>query len=266
MNLLLIGCGNIGGALLNTWESLNLFSSIVVVQPSLSSLHAYNNASITFVNNINTIPKNFIEDLTVLAIKPQNIDQIMPELRKRTHSSIIISLLAGIQLEQISSMMQVNSKIIRIMPNVAIKTGQSLNLAFAQNLTAHDISIIEDIFRPSGLMIWVNEEKHLDRLTAISGSGPAYFFLLAETLVAETIKLGINESTARKLIQQVFIGSASLVTNNNAFGSLINSVASKKGVTEAALKTMTPNIKQVMQEALKAAIARLKELSDENCR
>ena len=210
MNLLLIGCGNIGGALLNTWASLNLFSSIVVVQPSLSSINKYNhNRSIKFVNNINTIPKDFIEDLTVLAIKPQNIDQVMPELIQRTYNPIIISLLAGIQLNQISSIMPVDYRIIRIMPNVAIKTGQSLNLAFTtQNVNTHSISTVENIFRPSGLMIWVNEEKHLDRLTAISGSGPAYFFLLAETLVAETIKLGINESTARKLIQQVFIGSA----------------------------------------------------------
>lgn len=268
MNLMLIGCGNIGGALLNLWAPLDLFDRIIVVQPSLSASHRFSkNTIIEFVDSIGSIPQDFSENLTILAIKPQNIDKIMPELTSRSCDSIVVSLLAGITLSQLSSFMLDKAKIVRIMPNVAIKTGRSVNLAFStQNLRDDEISSTERVFRPSGSMIWVKKESYLDTLTPISGSGPAYFFLLAETLVEEAMKLGVEEKMARGLIQQVFIGSASLVADNKNFEALIQSVASKKGITEAALTVMTPNMKQTVQESLKVALLRLEELSNENCR
>ena len=267
MNLMLIGCGNIGSALLNLWAPFNLFNRIIVVQPSMSSAHRFRNkVAIEFVESMDAIDQNFSADLTVLAIKPQTINKVMTALAQRSHDSIIVSLLAGIKLSQLTAFMLDNSRIARIMPNIAIKTGQSVNLAFsAQSLSVEDVNRIERVFKSSGSMIWVKKENDLDILTPISGSGPAYFFLLAETLVAEVMKLGIDENMARKLVQHVFLGSASLVAENKNFEALITSVASKKGVTEAALTVMEPNFKKIMQESLKAAQIRLKELSNENC-
>ncbi|WP_253300059.1 pyrroline-5-carboxylate reductase [Wolbachia endosymbiont of Chironomus riparius] len=268
MNLLLIGCGNIGKALLHLWAPLNnLFERIVVVQPSMSHANNFiNSHSIEFVNSINSVAENFLADLIILAIKPQTIGEVMPELVQRIDNSIIVSMLAGINLAQLSSFLPNQSRVVRLMPNIAIKTGQSINLFFSKkNLVAQDVNIIESAFKPSGMIFWLDKESDIDILTPISGSGPAYFFLLSEILLAETIKFGIDENIACKLVQQIFLGSASLVEKNNNFQNLTSSVASKKGVTEEALKVLKPNIEQAMEKALKAALKRSKELSNENC-
>lgn len=156
MNLLLVGCGNIGRALLHLWAPLNnLFSRIVVVQPSMSCAHNFsNNTSIEFISSINSLAKDFSADLIVLAVKLQTISKVMPGLAQRAHNSIIVSMLAVTKLAQLSSSMPNNCKVVRMMPNIAVKTGQSLNLVFpGPNLTAADINVIENSFKPSGVTI-----------------------------------------------------------------------------------------------------------------
>lgn len=266
MNLMLIGCGNIGKALLNLWGPLNLFKRIMVIQPSMSAAHYFNKyPGIDFVDRIDALDQDFSPDLIVVAVKPNLIEEVMPVCRQYSQNAIIISLLAGVKLELLASFFQKSIKIVRIMPNVAIKTGKSVNLMCStKNLESEDVYKIENTFGPTGSMVWIEEEHYLDTLTPISGSGPAYFFLLAETLIMETVKMGIDENMARELIREVFIGSASLAYDTKNFEALIHSVASKKGVTEAALKIMRPSLKQTIEESLKAAFLRLNELSTEN--
>ncbi|GHT90299.1 hypothetical protein FACS1894122_00240 [Alphaproteobacteria bacterium] len=304
--VLLVGCGNIGGALLKLWSSFDIFSEIVVVQPSLASAEdfaCYN--SIKFVNdvkNIRSIAKptmledflgvygtqdrsvldvredpstgtttkrpnrgrlrdDFVPDVVVLAIKPQMAETVIPSLRPYIGEALVISALAGTALDKLAALTAKDSRIVRIMPTVAIKTGRSVNLAFAnKNVDVTGIEMVKKIIGLSGEITWVQEENHLDILTPISGSGPAYFFLLAEILVEETVKLGIDEDTARHIIQGTLVGSASLVSDNVDFAALRESVTSKKGVTEAALEIMSSGMRNVMEKSLKAAMQRLEEL------
>ncbi|GHU18953.1 pyrroline-5-carboxylate reductase [Alphaproteobacteria bacterium] len=301
---LLVGCGNIGGALLKLWASLDIFSEIIVVQPSLAfaeDFACYD--SIEFVNDVKNIPSDFIPDVVVLAIKPQIADVVIPDLRPyiisiaeptisedflgqrdvgsncdKTHvlqapttkipdrgrlcrDALVVSALAGTSLDKLALLTSEDCRIVRIMPTIAIKTSQSVNLAFAnENVSVADIETMEKIIGLSGEITWVREENHLDILTPISGSGPAYFFLLAEILVEETVKLGIDEDTARQIVQGTLVGSASLVSDNSDFAGLRKSVTSRKGVTEAALEIMSSGMRNVMEESLKAATQRLEEL------
>ncbi|GHU11132.1 pyrroline-5-carboxylate reductase [Alphaproteobacteria bacterium] len=308
---LLVGCGNIGGALLKLWSSFGIFSKMVVVQPSLASTEDFAHYdSIKFVSDVKNIPGDFIPAVVVLAIKPQMAEAVIPSLCPHIGETLIVSTLAGTSLDKLAALTSEDcrpvakptmledflevygtqdrsvldvredpstgtttkrlnkgrlcdrsSRIVRIMPTVAIKTSRSVNLAFAnENISATDIETVEKIIGLSGEITWVREENHLDILTPISGSGPAYFFLLAEILVEETVKLGIDEDTARHIIQGTFIGSASLVSDNVDFAALRKSVTSKGGVTEAALKIMSSGMRNVMEESLKAAMKRLEEL------
>jgi pyrroline-5-carboxylate reductase len=105
----------------------------------------------------------------------------------------------------------------------------------------------------------MSQEDHLDVLTPISGCGPAYFFLLAEIMVEEAVKLGLDLKTAHAIVRGVFIGSASLVDSAD-FAFLRESVSSKGGVTEAALTIMAPEMRNLLAKSLQAATTRLKEL------
>jgi len=259
MNLLLIGCGNLGGALLKAWSEHNIASRIIVVQPSLSAQIKYqDNKSIQFVRNIDNIPIDFIADIIVLAMKPQKLEEAVPGLK----GNIIISLLAGVSLDRLASYFPISQKIVRIMPNVAMKIGQSVNLSYPNvNVRELDKDSVNKIFDISGKMIWLDKEELIDILTPISGSGPAYFFLLAETLTQSTMKLGIEEEIARSLVQQTFLGSAMMTLDNHNYEGLVSSVASKAGVTEEALKVLRLNDVEIMDKAISAALKRVKELS-----
>jgi pyrroline-5-carboxylate reductase len=265
MNILLIGCGNIGRALLNVWAESNAFDKIIAVQPSMSTAADFEQYdSVTFVDGIRNIPKDCAPDVTVLAIKPQIANDVIPNLTPQVQKSLLISTLAGTSLNKLAKLTRDDCKIIRIMPTVAIKTRQSVNLAFAnKNVRDNDIKIMEKLVEPSGKIVWVSEENHIDILTPISGSGLAYFFLLTEILVEESVRLGIDENIARRIIRGVLVGASSLASDAADFAALRQSVTSKGGVTEAALKIMSPGMRELIQKSLEAALVRIK---DRRCR
>lgn len=265
MNLLLIGCGNIGNILLTMWDTMGIFDRIVIVQPSMRHAASFNhNNSITFVAHVADIPPDFTVDITVLAIKPHILKEVLLGLNTRP-SKFIISLLSGVQAAQLSAIAHNDSKVIRIMPNIALKTGKSVNLAFTQqNLSTVEISSIEKIFSPSGKITWLASEKYIDILTIISGAGPAYFLSLLEALLNETLKLGIPEDIAKNVLQETFLGTASLVEDTTNYSAMIDSVTSKKGVTEAALKLLRPQMQQAVHLSLEQGLQRLQEQKNEN--
>jgi pyrroline-5-carboxylate reductase len=267
--MLLIGCGNIGEALLKLWVSGNvvsdhLYKNVVVVQPSLSSAGDFSQYQfIKFIDDIKDIPANFVPMIIVLAIKPQIADKVIPNL-VLSEKTIVISMLAGTKLGRLLELTSGHKKIVRMMPTVAVKTGRSVNLLFANenSINDEDLLTVKSLFEPSGKIVRLKNEDHIDLLTPISGSGPAYFFLLSEILIEEVVKLGIDKDTAFDIIHEVFVGCASLADNGAPadFASLRESVTSKGGVTEAALKIMSPEMRDVIQRSLQSAIARLKEL------
>ncbi len=267
MKLLLIGCGNIGNTLLHVWAKSGLFTRIIVVQPSMgAATHHITHKHIEFFRDISNIPKNYDADLTVLAIKPQSAHSILPALNKNTHK-LVVSLLAGVSIIKLTEYLAQAPKIIRMMPNIALKLGESTNLAHGKgNLTVGDILLIEKIFSQTGEITWLPSERQLDLLTPICGSGPAYFLLMAELLTAEAIKMGITPKIAHKIVHKTFVGSALLSGDQQNYEDLISSVTSKKGVTDAAMQVLRPKLTDALEHAIKAALTRLEELANENRR
>ena len=264
MNILLIGCGNLGGILLQNWSNDDQISEIVVVQPSLSKKQVFNNVDkITFVKSHEEINKGFIPHTSVIAIKPQQVPNVIPNYRIYNKSASFISLCAGIEIKSLKTILDHTTKIIRIMPNIAMSLGESVNLAYMEEDTESEKQKVSTVFKKTGLIYWVQKEDILDNLSPITGSGPAYFFSLAEELVKNTIEAGINKEDAIKLVSQTFIGSAKLLeTTQKSTSSLISSVTSRGGITEAALQVLNLHLPKAISSSLKAAIDRLKYLKE----
>ena len=178
--------------------------------------------------------------------------------------SIFVSLAAGVLIETLKQYLGEEATIVRLMPNIAIKVQASLNLVFMpEEISSSGKKLLEVICKQSGPIMWLSEEKLLDQLTVISGSGPAYFFLLMEALVNAAVKeFGIEEKNALMLVRQTFIGSALLMRNNENIDpeTLRLQVMSKGGVTEAAVETLYVPLFLLMEEAVKRGYDRVKQL------
>lgn len=263
MKILLIGCGNLGKSLLKIWSESLEDKEIIVVQPSLYAQNIFKqDARITFVKDMTAVKKNFIANIVILALKPNNLEEFMLQNSNYLDKKIIISLLAGVSISKLNSYFIKTQKIIRLMPNIAMSVGQSINLVYAESETLEivNLNIIEKLFECSGKIIWLPSEEAISYLTPISASGPAYFFALAETLTNITISYGIEEKMARELIAQILLGSSMLSLSNNNFNQLAEAISSKGGITEVALNILKPALSVATDEAIKAAAKKMKEL------
>lgn len=251
MKILLLGCGNLGKALLETLVNNRQLSQIVVVQPSLSAKFSFEMfKTVSFYASANSIPAEFKPDMVVIAIKPQKLATVLPEYQVYCEQALVVSMAAGVPIERLSTYLSGCTQIVRVMPNMAVSVGQSVNLGYSAGLLSESVDVL---FAGTGKMIWLPKEALLDILTPISGSGPAYFLMLAEILTQITVDLGLKEAQARDLVQQTFLGSALLSNENKMFEQIVQSVASKGGVTEAALNVLTPVLPSLMSKAIQAA-------------
>lgn len=265
MRLLLVGCGNLGKVFLKIWLQNNIFTQIVVVQPSLAAKKLFKNRKLQpqkglmFIKTPNEIPNNFKPDFVVFAAKPQVLPDILQHYR-HFPKAIYISLATAISTAFLRQKLG-GKTIVRVMPNVAAQIGASINLAYvATKLSRLQKNRIAKIFAPTGKLIWLKEDKLIDLLTAVAGSGAAYVFLFIQSLVKTAIKLGLDEETANTMVKQVVLGGAMLAQQDIDLGLLIASVASKGGLTEAALSVLQPRLFELVDKACITANKRLKTL------
>ncbi|HXV27422.1 MAG TPA: pyrroline-5-carboxylate reductase [bacterium] len=200
-------------------------------------------------------------EIILLAIKPQDLVQSAEEFKGALKAShVLITILAGTPLAKIYSLLGTKPKFVRAMPNLAAKMGQAVTaLTGSEKYSLH---LAEKIFSGCGQTIRL-EEKYFDLVTAISGSGPAYFFLLAELLEKAGKSQGLTEKAARLLAVQTAVG-AGLLAQESPFspGELRAMVTSKGGTTEAALKVLeNKNFSEIFTQAVQAAVRRSRELS-----
>ncbi len=205
-------------------------------------------------------------DIIVLAVKPQVMKEVLQPLLNSFHKSkpLIISIAAGIPEAALNQWLGGDMPIVRCMPNVAAFVGSAATGMYAnKHVTALQRDLAETILRSVGVTIWVEDEKLIDTIAALSGSGPAYFFSVMETLEKTAIKLGLNEEDAHLLTLQTALGAARLaMSTNESTKELRERVTSKGGITEKALAVLeTHRMSDAFSKALEAAHARSIELS-----
>ena len=207
-------------------------------------------------------------DAVILAVKPQVIRSVAEELRDAvdTHKPLVISIAAGIREADLRHWLGADTAIVRTMPNTPalVQSGATALFANAQ-VSAEQRDLAESILRAVGLTIWLDDEALIDAVTALSGSGPAYFFLMLEALQSAGEDLGLPRETARLLALQTAFGAARMaLESEDDAATLRTRVTSPGGTTEAALKVLEDGgLRDLMKKALDAAAKRSGQLADE---
>lgn len=207
-------------------------------------------------------------DVVVLAVKPQLLQTVCRELAASasTNQPLFISIATGVHSTDINRWLGADKAIVRCMPNTPalLQTGATALLA-NENVSASQKKLAEDIMHSVGIALWVDNENELDAVTALSGSGPAYFFLLMEAMQDAGTELGLDATTAQKLTLQTALGAARMATESDVdVASLRARVTSKGGTTEQAINSFeNAGFQQIVKDALKAACKRSETLADE---
>lgn len=223
--------------------------------------------------NINTSASNDAVinavDVVVLAVKPQTLGSIAKGAAAliQQKKSLVVSIAAGISQHSLSQWLGADTAIVRCMPNTPalVLTGATALHANAK-VTAEQCNLAENIMRSVGIALWVNDESELDAVTAVSGSGPAYYFLLMEAMEKAALELGLSEVTARLLVQQTALGAAKIaLESSESPEQLRKRVTSPGGTTQQAIETFEQGgFTQLVSKALHAARDRSIEMSKQS--
>jgi pyrroline-5-carboxylate reductase len=205
-------------------------------------------------------------NVVILAIKPQHLKAVAEELAPtiQQNHSLVVSIAAGIRSEDINQWLGGGTAIVRAMPNTPalIQTGATALFANTQ-VSSEQQDLAESILRAVGLTLWVDDESLMDAVTALSGSGPAYFFRIMEAIEAAGVELGLTKETAHLLTLQTSLGAAKMaLESRESVATLRKQVTSPGGTTEQGLKALDEhNIDTVFSDVLKAARDRSEELA-----
>lgn len=257
--IVILGGGNMGGALARRWKAAKA-APIHVVEPDAARRASLIAAGIT-------CHERFVKPsdaaTLVLAIKPQAFAELRQFLVKEGSfgNSLILSIMAGVPL---SALQQISPQAVRIMPNLPAMMGEGMSVACAPNLAPASRNLVAQLFEAVGKFAWVEDEALIHATTAISGSGPGYVFAFMEALETAAIAQGIDAELARLLVRQTLRGAALLAENSPETSATLRAhVASPGGTTEAALATLTnANFSNLIAEAVKAATQRSRQLGD----
>jgi pyrroline-5-carboxylate reductase len=205
-------------------------------------------------------------DVMVLAVKPQVVKPVSQALAAtiRAHQPLVISIAAGVRETHLRQWLGGDVAIVRTMPNTPALVQTGATALFANPFVSeHQRELAESILRAVGIALWLEDEEQMDAVTALSGSGPAYFFLVMEALEAAGSDLGLPPRTARLLTLQTALGAAKMALESEEdVAELRQRVTSPGGTTEQALKVLDEGgIRDLFQAALKAAYARSRELA-----
>lgn len=260
--LLLVGAGRMGGALLKGWLARELGPvSIVETNPSpaLRKLRG-----VTLLKNIEDAPAK--ARACVIALKPQILKTEAARLKSIAQSgALMVSIAAGSSIELMTKAWGRKARIVRAMPNTPGAVGEGISALYApKNVSAAERKLAQSLLAALGETVWVKRETDIDTVTAVSGSGPAYVFLLVEALAAAAAAQGLPKDVAMKLARQTVIGSGALLLSDPASAEeLRRAVTSPKGTTEAALKVLMAKngLAKHIGQAVSAARNRARELS-----
>ena len=262
-DLLLVGCGKMGGAMLEGWLARGLAAADAVVAEPVEALRP-GKPGLRVVASTSAIAR--APEIVVLAVKPQSMDGVLPDLRRfADEGSVFLSIAAGKTLKYFASHLGSTAKVVRSMPNTPAAVRQGITVATASGgVSAAERQRCHDLLEAVGQVLWVEDESLLDPVTALSGSGPAYVFLLVEAMAAAGAKLGLAPDMAMQLARATVAGSGELLKQSSEPAAQLRvNVTSPGGTTAEALKVLmaADGIQPVFDKALAAASRRSRELA-----
>src|SRR5882672_10420809 len=204
--LLLVGCGKMGGAMFDGWLARGMTPTAAIVAEPVEALRPAKSGlrTVASTSEVSETP-----EIVVLAVKPQSMDGVLPDLRRFADSgSVFLSIAAGKTLKYFANHLGTTAKVVRSMPNTPAAVRQGITVACAaKGVSAAEKQRCQQLLEAVGQALWVEDEALLDPVTALSGSGPAYVFLLVEAMAAAGAKLGLTPEMAMQLARATVAGS-----------------------------------------------------------
>ena len=265
--ILLVGCGKMGGALLRGWLERDVDPvGVYVVDPAEESRSLAGELGVRYAESANALPLDISPRVVVFAIKPQITNNVVPAYCEFTgRDTVFLSIVAGRTIAHFENRLGDLAAIIRTMPNTPAAIGRGITVACAnQSVSTESRAICGTLLSAIGEIAWVDDEELLDAVTATSGSGPAYVFLLIECLAEAGVESGLPADLAMKLAQATVAGAGELAHQSEEPASVLRqNVTSPGGTTAAALEVLMAGdgLRQLLTRAVAAATHRSRELA-----
>jgi pyrroline-5-carboxylate reductase len=261
--LVLVGAGKMGGALLEGWLRLGLDPrNVVVLEPApLPPIAALASRGVRLNPDAATLRE---ASVIVIALKPQAAAEALVALAPNVSAAtLVISIMAGRTLQFLSAALPRARAMVRAMPNTPAAIGRGITVAVPRQISAEQRTLADRLLAATGVVEWIEDEDLMDAVTAVSGSGPAYIFLLAEALAQAGTAVGLPADLAEKLARETVAGAGELMHQSREHpATLRENVTSPGGTTAAALAVLLgPNgLPELLSKAIAAATARSREL------
>jgi pyrroline-5-carboxylate reductase len=262
--LVLVGAGKMGSALLDGWLRFGLDPKRIAVlepqpSPQIAALATHGlllNPQLPALGDVAAV---------VVAVKPQTAAEAIPQLKPLiSASTVVVSIMAGRTLQFIAGALNAPCALVRAMPNTPAAIGRGITVAVPRDVNAAQRELAHRLLCATGTVEWTDDETLMDAVTAVSGSGPAYVFLLAEALSEAGVAAGLPPSLAEKLARETVAGSGELLYRSELDAAVLRqNVTSPGGTTAAALDVLmgTDGLTQLMRNAVAAATKRSRELA-----
>ncbi len=262
----LVGAGAMGGALFRGWlaaHSIDRAGSAIFDPGASDEIATLAKAKGVRMNP--EIGAGF--DVLIAAVKPQMAARVLPAYAPAAEGAVVLSVMAGATMATLSKLLSGPTKIVRAMPNLPAAIGAGVSGLFASGaVTADERAVVEQLMAAAGASIWVDRESDIDLVTAVSGSGPAYFFLLAEALADAGAAAGLTREAATRLAEATLAGAGALMAaDGRSAREIRQAVTSPGGTTAAALDVLDGDqeaLRALMKRAVAAAAKRAGELAD----
>lgn len=264
--LLLMGCGKMGGAMLDGWLKSGIVAAGVSIVDPYQNESYVNNSDITYYDNATDVPDDLNPEVVILAVKPQQMDSALEAYKKFAGSgTLFLSIAAGKTITYFESKLGNEAAIIRAMPNTPAAIGQGITVSCPnKNVSTIQNELGLNLLRAVGEAFSVEDEKLIDPVTALSGGGPAYVFLMIESMTAAGVKVGLPQELAARLALVTVAGSGQLALNSSDDPTqLRKNVTSPNGTTQEALNVLMSEtgLQPLMNKAISAATERSRELA-----
>ena len=257
-----VGCGNMGGAVLDGWRLAGLdLGSIAVIRPSGKAVDSAR--VVTSVADAGAPPR-----LALLAFKPQKLDEVAPELRQRLSSrTIVVSMLAGVEVESLRLRFPGVGAVVRAMPNLPVAVRRGVTGLYTEDAGDSAREELGNLFSALGFAMWMADEAKLAALGSVAGAGPAYVARFIAALTKAGIQRGLSEEIAATIARETVLGTAWMAaTTGEDMDSIAQRVASPKGTTEAGLAVLDGDdqvLDRLIQVTIDAAARRGRELAED---
>jgi len=261
--IVLVGCGKMGSALLAGWRERQAAASYVVVEPTMGAPPL---PGVSMLTEAAALPGALDPAAVVFAVKPQVLAEVAPPYRRFAGRAVFLSICAGKTLAFFARHLGAEAAVVRAMPNTPAAIGRGISVACAnQKVTAPARELCDGLLAAVGEVAWVKDEALLDPVTAVSGSGPAYVFLLIECLAKAGLEAGLPAELAAQLALATVAGAGELARRSPEPPALLReNVTSPGGTTRAALDVLMGKggLEALMISAVAAATRRSRELAD----